>query len=314
MKGGLGLLAMLFLLAACSSDAPAPAVPPDPSMQQHERAGQLAYSLDRPGDAVTQYRQALTRAEARDDLPAIGDLSFNLAAAELRANQPDAALATARRARAELARRGSPGMPALDLIEATALYRIGQPAAADRLAAQLQGGDAETDAAASFLRGLIADDRSDLAGLQAASEALNRAGTANAGTRTAGTGTADKAPAVKSTQQADAAELRARLARRQGNFAEARSAALQSADLRRDLLDYRGLARALSVAADAARQGGDLPAAADLYLRAGRSAAAQDDRTQARAWLDQAIGLDQDPAITEAAQQALNDISQGDTD
>ena len=304
MKGGPGLLATLLLLAACGSDATAPAVPPDPSMQQHERAGQLAYSLDRPEDAVAQYRQALIRAEARDDLPAIGDLSFNLAAAELRANRPDAALATARRARAELARRGSPGMPALDLIEATALYRIGQPAAADRLAAQLQGGDAETGAAASFLRGLIADDQDDIAGLQAAGQALSRTGT----------GGNAKAPAVKSTQQADAAELRARLARRQGNFAEARSAALQSADLRRDLLDYRGLARALSVAADAARQSGDLPAAADLYLRAGRSAAAQGDRTQARAWLGQAIGLDQDSAITEAARQALNDISQGDTD
>lgn len=301
MKSGPSLLAAL-LLAACGSDGTAPAVPPDPSMQQHERAGQLAYSLDRPGDAVAQYRLALTRAEARDDLSAIGDLSFNLAAAQLRANQPDAALATARRARAELARRGSPGMPALDLIEATALYRIGKPAEADRLATQLQSSDAETGAAASFLRGLIADGRGDIAGLQAASQALS------------GAGGSDAAPVVKSTQRADAAELRARLARRQANFAEARSAALQSADLRRDLLDYRGLARALSVAADAARQGGDLPAAADLYLRAGRSAAAQEDRTQARAWLSQAIDLDQDPAITDAARQALDGISQDGTD
>ncbi|MDY0885353.1 hypothetical protein ACFPL7_23930 [Dongia soli] len=303
MKSGFGPLGALFLLAACGSDVAKPAVPPDPSMEQHERAGQLAYSLDRPEDAVAQYREALIRAEARDDLAAIGDLSFNLAAAQLRANQPDTALATARRARAELARRGSPGMPALDLIEATALYRIGKMAEADRLAAQLQHRDPETGASASFLRGLIADDRGDLAGLQAASQVLSRTAAGS-----------EKAPVVRSTQQADAAELRARLARRQGNFSEARSAALQSADLRRDLLDYRGLARALSVAADAAQRQGDLPAAADLYLRAGRSAAAQDDRRQARAWLDHAIDLDQDAEITEAARQALKGIREAGTD
>ena len=49
------------------------------------------------GATVAQYQSALAQAEARDDLTAIGNLSFNLVVAQLRANQAAAALATARR-------------------------------------------------------------------------------------------------------------------------------------------------------------------------------------------------------------------------
>ena len=296
-------LAVGCLLAGCSSKPVDPGPKEDPTLAQHQRAGELAYSLDRPDEAVAQYQSALAQAEARDDLTAIGNLSFNLVVAQLRANQAAAALATAHQAQAELQRRGSASFPALDLAEATALYRTGDAAQADRAAARLQTGtDADTLASASFLRGLIADERSDGAGLDAAIQALGSAGPGNTGDQ--------QGTALKPDRQADLAELQARLARRQGDFAKARQQALLAADLRRNLFDYRGLARALAVAADAAERGGDAAAAADLYLRAGRSAAAQHDPQQARPWLKQAIHLTADPAIRAASQEALDGLNQ----
>lgn len=286
------------LVAACSSDKPAdPAPRQDQTLVQHQRAGELAYSMDRPDEAVAQYQGALVQAEARDDLTAIGNLSFNLVVAQLRANQSVAALSTARQAQAELQRRGSASFPALDLAAATAQYRTGDIAGADAAADRLQAsGDADVMASASFLRGLIADDRNDAAGLQAAVRSLGQASRAGV--------------TIKADQQADLTELQARLARRQGDFAGARQQALHAADLRRDLFDYRGLARALSVAADAAQRGGDSAGAADLYLRAGRSAAAQHDPGQARPWLQRALSLSQDPAIRTASQEALDSLNQ----
>lgn len=301
---GMAFAGLTLLAAACGSPPADPGPKQDQTLTQHQQAGELAYALDRPEEAVAQYQLALAQAEARDDLTAIGNLSFNLVVAQLRANQPAAALATARDAQAELQRRGSGSFPALDLAAATALYRTGDLAGADAAAIHLQaGGDKEMTAAASFLRGLIADDRADEPALQAACQALD---TAMQGSMTQGGAVVVAKPA----QQADRAELQARLDRRRGNFAAARMQALQAADLRRDLFDYRGLARALSVAADAAEKAGDPAGAADLYLRAGRSAAAQHDPTLARPWLDRALQLSQDPAVRIAAQEALDGLAQ----
>ncbi|MBV8523429.1 MAG: hypothetical protein JOY71_15115 [Acetobacteraceae bacterium] len=156
--------------------------------------------------------------------------SYNIAVAQSRAGQPDAALETARSLRAELARRGASSFPELDLVEATALYRTGKKAQADAVAARVQtSGDADAASRASFLRGLIADDTGDVQGLKAARRAL---GTAASG-----------------EQQADAAELDARLLLRTGNAAAAKVQAESTAEKRRELLDYRRVARALALAA-----------------------------------------------------------------
>jgi hypothetical protein len=71
---------LLTLLGACGSDETQPAKPPgDQALARHEQAGKAAYNLDRPDEAVAQFEAALTQAQARDDLKAIADLSFNLA-------------------------------------------------------------------------------------------------------------------------------------------------------------------------------------------------------------------------------------------
>jgi hypothetical protein len=283
-------LALLLLLAGCSGATQEP--PPaqvDETLTRETRAGQLAFSLEHPEEAVAKYRAALTRAQARDDLQAIGDLGYNLAVAELRANAPERALAVARSTRAELERRGAEVFPALLLTEATALYRTGAPAEADAIAAQAEsGGDAEAAGRATFLRGLIADEAGNEAGLGAAADRLR---TANL-------------PAL----QADSAELNARLALRRGDIGRAREEAERAMVLRRDTLDYRGLARALALSAEATKQAGDSEAAADLFLRAGRSAAAQGDPQAATPWLREAMALAPGEEVARAAREVLDRI------
>jgi hypothetical protein len=84
--------------------------------------------------------------------------------------------------------------------------------------------------------------------------------------------------------------------------------AARAGELRQTTLDYRGLARALALEGAAAERAGDKAAAADLFLRAGRSAADQKDRELAKRWLRQAMSLSRDPALTQAAHSALTTV------
>ena len=280
---------LLLLLVACSSSSDQPGPPEDQTLVRHEQAGKIAADLDRPEEAVVQFEAALKQAQARDDLQAIADLSFSLAVAQLRANRPQDALATTQLARAELVRRGSQPAPPLLLAEASALYRLGRQDDADSLATTIEAaGDANAAAGASFLRGLIADQAGDEAGLR------------NALARLSGV----SAP----LRMADRQELQARLALRQDDLAGARAAAKQAAGIRQEALDYRGMVRALAVAGQAAERAGDNEAAADLYLRAGRSAAAQSDSDTARPWLEKALSLSKDSSSREAADTALDGL------
>jgi hypothetical protein len=243
-------------------------------------------ALDRPAQAVSAFKQALARARVRDDAEAIGDVGFNLAIAQLQSGQPNLALATSREIEAELSRRGATSIPALRLVEAVSLYRLDQPELADPVAAEVERGtDPESAARAAFLGGLIADDRGDAPALAVALQKVN---------------------AVKGEEhKADATELTARLALRGGDPARAQREAELAAELRRDLLDYRALARCLALAARAAEQAGNPSVAADLYLRAGRTAGAEVDKAAARRWLNRAISLGRDPELTRAAKAAL---------
>ena len=102
--------------------------------------------------------------------------------------------------------------------------------------------------------------------------------------------------------------MQARLALRQEDLSAAQNAALQAASLRQEGLDYRGMARALAVAGLAAERAGAREEAAGLYLRAGRSAAAQADADTARPWLQHVLELTQDAATEEAAKLALDSL------
>ena len=263
-----------LLLAGCST-APS-GVPGDPTLSRLRHAGDIAFQLEQPDQAAEQYRAALVRARVRDDAAAIADAGFNLATAELQAGKPEDALRTAAELRTELARRGIADA-GFDLISATAQFRLGNLPEADRIAAGLTGDkDPALGNAAWFLIGLIADDRGDRPGLEKAVASMTAA-----------------------ADPADVAELRARLSHDP-------VLALHAADLRRDQLDYRGMARALALAAQLTPSA---PQAADLYLRAGQSASGQHDAAEARIWLGKARDLTHDPALRGDAERALRRLT-----
>jgi hypothetical protein len=289
MKAGLVLLLPAFsLLAACSSHQ-SPATPDDTAMRRDARAADLAFSLDRPLEAIRKYQAALIKAHARDDTEAIGDYGYNLTVAQLAAHQTGQALATARETRTELARRGRASFAALDLAEAIACYRIGEKQQSDLIATHVEGDiDPIAAARASFLRGLIADEANDEPGLD---QAIGRL-----------------ADGQSAAQRADAAELGARRDMRRSALAAATTEAELAVELRRSILDYRGMARALSVAADAELRAGRSEAAAVLFLRAGESAAAQGDAEAARPPLRRALDVSHDPVLRQAALRTMNEL------
>jgi tetratricopeptide (TPR) repeat protein len=285
MKLAGGLL-MVALLSACSATESEDGPPQDQTLMRHEEAGKIAFGLERPEVAVAQFHAALIQAQARDDPTAIVELSFNLAVAQLKANQPQDALESTREASAELRRRGRTPSLSLMLAEATALYRLGRFDDADVVAAQVEAAkDGETASGASFLRGLIADESGDEAGLR---DALARLSNAD-----------------EPLRLADRLELQARLALKTNDLGGARAAAQKAAEIRQETLDYRGMARALALAGKAAELSGDNETAADLYLRAGRSAAIQQDAETARPWLQRVVELTRSADTAAAATRAM---------
>ena len=264
---------VVLLLAACSSTPKSN--PQDATLARLGHAGDIAFNQQQPDQAAAQYRAALARARTADDAAAIADAGFNLATAEMRAGRPRDAMQTAHDVSAELARRGITD-PDFELISATALFRLGDLPASERAAVALTGAkDPALANAAWFLRGLIADARHDRAGLRNAIAAMTPA-----------------------ADPADVAELRSRLE-------HSPALAQQAADLRRAALDYRGMARALALAGQFTPAASD---AADLYLRAGRSAAAQGDAADARTWLGRARELTSNTTLRADAEQALHGL------
>jgi hypothetical protein len=277
------------LLSGCGS-TPHPAQPQDAILQRESDAAELALTMQRPGEAASQYAKALKQAQARDDAGAIGDYGYDLAVADLAANKPKDALAAARMTQIELANRGIAPFPALILAEANALYRLGDRARADNLAANAEvGRDPSAAAGAAFLRGLIADDSGNQAGVY---DALARL-----------------AHPANNAESADAFELAARRDLAARVFSRAESEADRAADLRRTELDYRGMARALAVEAEAAADAGDRATAANLYIRAAQSAAAQGDAGSAHHWLRQALVQANTPMLRQLAHQTFANLS-----
>ncbi|WP_428488930.1 hypothetical protein [Rhodopila sp.] len=268
------LTLVLLLLAGCSSTPKSK--PQDPTLSRLDHAGDIAFDLEQPDQAVTQFRAALARAHTADNASAIADAGFNLATAELRAGRPHDALRTAQELTAGLARRGIVD-PDFELISATALFRLDNLPASARAANRLTAAKSPAlTNAAWFLLGLIADQRHDRTGLEKAIASMTPA-----------------------ADPGDLAELQARLA-------HSAPLALHAADLRRTQLDYRGMARALALAAQYSANARN---ATDLYLRAGRSAAGQGDAANAKAWLGSARGLAPDTALRTDAEHALHDLS-----
>ena len=255
-------------------------------LDQANKAGTQALSMDLPSVAVRQYKMALSRAYERDDAGAIGDVAYNLALAQMKAGDPKAAIATAREARAELDRRRATVPSELILVQAAAAYRSGDLGGATTAAQEaLDSGAKDPDVVrrAWFIRGLVAADRNDVASLAQAIAALP--------------------PTKQADLEADRQELQGRAALLANDPAGALTLLEQCATNRQQALDYRGMARALSLAGDAALRSGRAADAADLFLRAGRSALLQGDTATATPLLRRAEDLGRQTGQTGIVQE-----------
>lgn len=275
---------LALLLGSCGGSTPPPSPPPgDPALQRSERTARLAFSQRQLEEAARFYRDALDKAYARDDIAAIGDNGFSLAVVELRRARAMESLEVIARVEQELTRRGR-GIPVdLNLVAAMAQYRKGDADAALATADRLAGSGGEVGARAQFLRGAIAADRRDAEAVAAAAAALGAA----------------SGPELR----ADREELNGRRALLLGDRAGAKQALTTAADLRREGLDYSGMARALAYAGEAA----DGAEAGAYYLRAGRSAVMIGHGEDARRWLGEAKRLG-DAAVVAEAEQWLGRI------
>lgn len=295
------LTGLCLLLGACGTASP-PREAPEPVDQDLASGWRLArYAFDQGqyDQAAELYQRVLERAYARDDLLAIGDVGYELAVVRLRQRDPAAAAEQARITRDELRRRGAAPFAELHLVEAVALYETGDPAGAAAMATTAielaPSANDEVVARALFLHGRIAADQADRDGLARALAGLG----------------APRAAGLR----ADRLELQGRLALLDDQPRDALPAFRQSADLRREVADYVGMARALAFAAEAAQAAGAIEQAADLYFRAGRSAEVEGGRADARRWLEAAARLaattDQTEILAEATQR-LERLDDGD--
>jgi tetratricopeptide (TPR) repeat protein len=235
----------------------------------------MAYDNGRLEQAANLYRQALNRAYLRDDRMAIVDAQYNLAVCMLGLRSYDKALERVHQAQNELVRNEESVTADILLLKATILYRTGKLEDAWQITDQIllpssQPAEA-VESKTHFLRGLIADKRGDTNLLRREIKALN----------------SFAGPGLKADQE----ELSGRLAMAENNWDAAIQAFDSTARHRREKLDYRKMAQALALAAEACDRAGKPSDAAKRYFRAGRSAARQGINQDAIQWLERAEQL-----------------------
>ena len=229
----------------------------------------------------------------RDDLAATVDARYNLAVCLtlLQSNQEALELVIQTRKELSNARQALP--TDILLLEATILYRLNKSQEAWQLTEEiLKVTDKIPTAVRSkthFLRGLIANERGDLAQLRKEIASL----------------TNSKSLAIR----ADREELTGHLSLTEHKWDEAVLAFDEAAALRRQILDYRGMVTALAKAGEACEQAKRFVPASKRYLRAGQSAALQDNPDQAQIWLTRAAQLAEQAGDENIAQEARHQLA-----
>lgn len=267
--GYLASAALVVLLAGCGGGSSVQA-PTDGTLSQDMDTGRDAVDMDRLSVAEGQYRAAGVRALARDDVTAIGDAGYNLAVVQLDENRMQDALSTIASTRAALSVRGAKtDDTGLDLVQAGALYRLGRlDEAATSASAASSASDPAIVEKAQLLAGIIADARGDRTTLDSVASYFAKL------PKTSGW-----------AMLADGQEIAARQLLVDGGDAQsAYQDAMQAVSARQTHVEYRDMARGLSVAARAASRLGNAAQAADLYMRASQSAQKEGDTQNADTW------------------------------
>jgi tetratricopeptide (TPR) repeat protein len=287
-RAALASLILLFVGCGGSTTPPEPPGPLDQDLQSGWGLARFAFEQGQYDQAAALYTRVLERAYERDDLQAIGDIGYELAVVRLRQHDPRTAADQALQTREELRRRGAIPFAELDLVEAVALYEAGDPDGAEVMADRvIELAPAPTGPLvdrALFLRGRIAADRADAAELTRALAQLGDPQNAEL--------------------RADRLELLGRLNLLENRPESALPDFRETADLRREVEDYVGMARALALAGEAAKSTGRAADAADLYFRAGRSAELDGDHAEARRWLATAAQIAAKTGQAEVRSQA----------
>lgn len=294
-------LALLLVLAGCGgAPSPPPADPVDRDLVAGWRLARFAFERGQYDQAADLYEQVLERAYARDDLRAIGDVGYELAVVDLRRGEPAAAAARAERIQDELTRRGAVPFAELYLVEGIARYDEGDRdaalASANEALAAASSPDDPVVAPALHLKGTVLADRGQASELAAIVAALGE-------------------PRVDALR-ANRLELVGRLDLLEQRPEAALPAFRESADLRRAGEDYRAMAQALALGAQAAEALDRDGEAADLYFRAGRSAEVEGQTEDARRWLAAAArlaGQTGQAAIEEQASARLERLASEDS-
>lgn len=291
------VIVAIALLASvgCGSRHTVPqGAPVDKDLERSNRAARTAFENGRIQQAAGLYRQSLAQAYLRDDLAAAVDAKYNLAVCLTLLESDPEALSLVVQAREELLRADQSVPGDILLLEATVRYRLGQLQEAWQLTENiLQATDPIPAAVTSktrFLRGLIAYDRGDLPKLKEEIAAL--------------------AGSTSAVIVADRQELIGHLALSERGWDEAIRVFDEVAAIRREILDYRGMVKALAKAGEACERAGRGAAASRRYLRAGQSTALQGNLDQAQIWLARAVQLADQVGDETLAQEARLQLTQ----
>ncbi|MBR0559287.1 hypothetical protein [Neokomagataea anthophila] len=229
---------------------------PDELYQTAMSTGKSAFELGHPEEAERQYQQAFRRAVVRDDIAALHDAGFNLATTQLEQHKPALALKTLDQLGEALLLRQQAASADLALVRAAALLQMGRAGQALSAARGAQEtGIAEDRVRAGYLVGRAAFLlKKPMVVMQEASALCSVKGVGQSA--------------------ADCLDLRVRHALLQGEGRAALPQAMALVGQRRDARDYDGMRDALSLAADAASQAGDVVQARSLKQRSLASQAA----------------------------------------
>ncbi len=295
--GLIGLLAAVVILvfSACGSSPPPQRDPSiDSELVRFNRAARQAFDKGRFRQAASFYRRSLERAYVRDDSAAILDARYNLAVCLQNLQSYQEALEVVRRAKTEMALADHGKSVDFLLLEATLLHRLGNADAAWQITDQILADPAQTSSVIQskthFLRGLIASEQGNLNQLRSS--------------------IADLGQPDQVRLRADRQELLGHLALAEQNWPAAIEAFDRTTRLRREARDYRAMVRALVLAGEASEKAGRIREAAIRYLRAGRSAFANDQIDDAQKWLNRAVQLANTAGEGQIVQEAASFLQQ----
>lgn len=301
MIGNLGkipfcLTGFLFL-AACGVTQNDP--PRDEPLQRTMDVAKQGVFYNRLKQAEINYLKSYQFALTRDDQNDIENAGYNLAVVQLDMNNKQKAYETVQAVRNELYIRDEKNSPQLDLVEAAILYRLHRQDEALRLLQNaVQTSQDDIRERAYFFIGLIANDQNNISLLVKASQKLDQLILK------------DKNARKEDSWKADQGELHALLNYRNGKYDDAITTSRFVEVSRRQQIEYRAMVRALVIQAMAYESKGDRIQAANLYIRAGKSARFLKEYTDAKNYLYKAVALQADQITNNLASHELSTVRQ----